>query len=75
MKKNKIRYNWFVRKKKNKWLTLITIKFKKQQNSKLKKKFLITLFKKLEEFIKQYTIERKGEYIMKILEKYIPDPS
>ncbi len=75
MKKNKIRYNWFVRKKKNKLLTLITIKFKKQQNSKLKKKFLITLFKKLEEFIKQYTIERKGEYIMKILEKYIPDPS
>ena len=48
---------------------------KKQQNSKLEKKFLITLFKKLEEFIKQYTIERKGEYIMKILEKYIPDPS
>jgi len=48
---------------------------KKQENSKLEKKFLITLFKKLEEFIKQYTIERNGEYIMKILEKYIPDPS
>ena len=56
-------------------INLDNYQVKKQQNSKLEKKFLITLFKKLEEFIKQYTIERKGEYIMKILEKYIPDPS
>ena len=56
-------------------INLNNYQVKKQQNSKLEKKFLLTLFKKLEEFIKQYTIERKGEYIMKILEKYIPDPS
>jgi hypothetical protein len=45
-------------------INLDNYQVKKQQNSKLEKKFLITLFKKLEEFIKQYTIERKGEYIM-----------
>jgi hypothetical protein len=36
---------------------------------------MLALFKKLEEFIKQYTMDRKGEYIMHILGKYIPDPS
>jgi hypothetical protein len=56
-------------------INLNNYQVKKQQNSKLDKKFLISLFKTLEEFIKQYTIERKGEYIMQILEKYIPDPS
>jgi hypothetical protein len=36
---------------------------------------MLDLFKKLEEFIKQYTMERKCEYIMHILGNYIPDPS